>query len=60
MSELDRITFFRSYYESIQELPDKVRLNVLEAILEYGLNGKEKPEWVDFEIKSLDEMKNIL
>ncbi|MBQ3530940.1 MAG: YjjG family noncanonical pyrimidine nucleotidase [Oscillospiraceae bacterium] len=25
-----------------------------------NLNGKEKPEWVDFEIKSLDEIKNII
>ena len=25
-----------------------------------NLNGKEKPEWVDFEIKSLDEVKNII
>ena len=23
-------------------------------------NGKEKPDWVDFEIKSLDEIKNII
>ena len=25
-----------------------------------NLNGKEKPEWVDHEIKSLDEIKNII
>lgn len=25
-----------------------------------NLNGKEKPEWLDFEIKSLDEIKNII
>ncbi len=25
-----------------------------------NLNGKEKPEWVDFEIKSLDEVKDII
>lgn len=25
-----------------------------------NLNGKEKPEWVDFEIKSLGEIKNII
>ncbi len=25
-----------------------------------NLKGKEKPEWVDFEIKSLDEVKNVV
>jgi len=25
-----------------------------------NLNGKEKPEWIDHEIKSLDEIKNII
>ena len=39
--ELNQFTFFRSYFEAIEDLPDKVRLNVLEAIIEYALYGKE-------------------
>ncbi len=39
--ENDRFTFFRSYYEAIDGLPNKVQLEVLKAIIEYALDGRE-------------------
>ena len=39
--DLNQFTFFRSYYEAIEDLPEKVQLNVLKAIIEYALYGKE-------------------
>ena len=35
-------TFYRSYFEATQELPDKQRLELLEAIMQYCLKGTEK------------------
>ena len=37
----DSIVFYRSYYEAIKELPDEQKLQVYEAIMEYGLNENE-------------------
>ena len=34
--------FYRSFYEAINLLPKEERLEVLETVLEYGLNGVEK------------------
>ncbi len=33
--------FYRSFYESLQELPDQERLEVLDGIIEYALNDEE-------------------
>lgn len=37
----DSILFYRSFYESLKELPRKQRLEAYEVIFEYGLNGVE-------------------
>ena len=37
----DTVTFFRSFYEAIQQLPEADRLPVYEAICEYCLNNVE-------------------
>ena len=37
----DYFTFYRSYYESIQELPEEDRIVIYEAIMNYMFNGVE-------------------
>lgn len=37
----DSILFYRSFYDSLKELPRKQRLEAYEVIFEYGLNGIE-------------------
>ena len=37
----DSMIIYRSFYEAIKELPDENKLNVLMAVLEYGIDGKE-------------------
>lgn len=37
----DYFTFYRSYYESIQELKEEDRLTIYEAIMNYMFNGIE-------------------
>ena len=39
--ERDSFIFYRSFYEAIRELPKEIRLEVLTAIVEYGLFGRE-------------------
>lgn len=39
--ERDYFTFYRSFYEAIRELPKDIRLEVLTAIIEYGLYGTQ-------------------
>lgn len=41
MEALEKFTFFRSFWEAAKRLPKKDRLPVLEAIIEYGLDGVE-------------------
>ena len=37
----DSMIIYRSFYEAIKELPDENKLNVLMAVLEYGIDGEE-------------------
>ena len=37
----EQMTFFRSYYEAVEELDKDIRLEVLEAIIRFGLYGEE-------------------
>ena len=37
----DSMVFYRSFYEAIENLPNKNKLNVLTALFEYALNGFE-------------------
>lgn len=37
----DSFIFYRSFYESLQELPDKERLQVFDGIINYALDDKE-------------------
>lgn len=39
--ERDYFTFYRTYYEEIQELNDSDRLAIYEAIMSYMFTGKE-------------------
>lgn len=41
MEPLEKFTFFRSFWEAVKRLPKKDRLPILEAIIEYGLDGLE-------------------
>lgn len=41
MTGLDKFTFFRSFWEAVKRLPKKDRYPVLEAMIEYGLDGVE-------------------
>lgn len=41
MEPLEKFTFFRSFWEAVKRLPKKDRLPILEAIIEYGLDGAE-------------------
>lgn len=38
---VEGFTFFRSYLEAVREMPDDVKLEVLTAIITYGLDGSE-------------------
>lgn len=38
---IDGFTFFRSYFEAVSEMDDSVKLEVLTAIITYGLDGIE-------------------
>lgn len=38
----DSIIFYRSFFESLAGLDNNIKLELLEAIMEYALNGKEK------------------
>ena len=38
---MESVTFFRSYYNAIKNLPAEHKCEVLDAICEYGLDGKE-------------------
>lgn len=38
--ERDSFIFYKSFYEAISELPKDIRLEVLTAIIEYGLYGR--------------------
>lgn len=40
--ERDSFIFYRSFYESIKEIPDEQQLETYKAITEYALNGKEE------------------
>ena len=40
--ERGQFTFYRSFWEGVKRLSQKDRLAVLEAIIEYGLNGRER------------------
>ena len=40
--ERNQFTFYRSFWEGARRLSQKDRLAVLEAIIEYGLNGRER------------------
>lgn len=40
--ERGQFTFYRSFWEGVRRLSQKDRLAVLEAIIEYGLNGRER------------------
>ena len=37
----DGFLFYRSYYEAIKNLPDNIKLEVYNAVMEYGLYGNE-------------------
>lgn len=37
----DSFVFYRSFYESMQDLPDDYKINVFTALCEYALNGNE-------------------
>ena len=37
----DSMVFYKSFYESLNGLPDDVRLKMLDAIIGYALNGTE-------------------
>lgn len=39
--ERDSFIFYKSFYEAITDLPKDIRLEVLTAIIEYGLYGRE-------------------
>lgn len=39
--EREYFTFYRSFYEAVKDLPKDIRLEVLTAIVEYGLYGTE-------------------
>ena len=39
MEQRGQFTFYRSYWDSLRELPKKDRLPILEAIISYGLDG---------------------
>jgi len=39
----DSFVFYRSFYEAVKELPKEERLEVMDAMIEYAINGK-KPE----------------
>ena len=41
VDQIDGFTFFRSYREAVAEMDDPVKLEVLEAIIAYGLDGVE-------------------
>ena len=41
MEALEKFTFFRSFWEAVKRLPKKDRYPILEAIIEYGLDGRE-------------------
>ena len=40
--ERSNFTFYRSYYEALQELPEKDQTKVLMAVIAYALDGEEK------------------
>lgn len=40
--ERDSFIFYRSFYESIKEIPDEQQLETYKAITEYALNGQEE------------------
>lgn len=48
----DSFVFYRSFYESIKELPDKQQLEIFQSIVEYGLNN-ETPDGVDVVAKAI-------
>lgn len=41
MEAKEKFTFFRSFWEAVKRLPKKDRYPILEAIIEYGLDGRE-------------------
>lgn len=46
--ERDSFIFYKSFYEAIIDLPKDIRLEVLTAIIEYGLYGREPGELKPF------------
>ena len=40
--ERKQFTFYRSYWEALQTLPKKERLEAYDAIADYALNGTER------------------
>ena len=40
----DAVTFFKSYYEGIQQVPEEYRLEAYEAIMKYAFDGIEPSE----------------
>lgn len=41
MEQRDSFIFYRSFFEAIEKLGQKNRLKAFDAIIKYGLNGKE-------------------
>lgn len=41
MAERDSFVFYRSFYESLKELPDENQLEIYKAIMEFALNQNE-------------------
>ncbi len=62
----DKFTFHRSFYEAIKDLPKSVQTEVLQAVMEYGLNGtltenlKPVSKAIVVLIKSLMDMETVV
>lgn len=44
-----QFTFYRSYYEALQKLPEHLRLGALEAVIGYALDGSEPMDLSDMQ-----------